>query len=170
MQNIGAPMHPNTHKMGRQDSTTKKPSWKPTIKRVSLRSVLAWRYKAGRDLSSLTRGPSRCTHWLLRRNTIQPTWDVTPGRSWLDLKLLCRTTVKEKDSTPKETSVFTFPKQELGLLETRKTTATALTPESALVLEGKDYRALSTEKTRVEMRLIGRQITEIRPSGPWGTS
>ena len=48
-------------------------------------------------------------------------------------------------------------------------TATALTPESALVLEGKDYRA-NTEKTRVETRLIGRQITETRPSGPWGTS
>ena len=41
MQNIGAPIKPNTQKMGRQDSTTKKPSWKPTIKRVSLRSASA---------------------------------------------------------------------------------------------------------------------------------
>ena len=90
----------------------------------------------------------------------------------MDLKLLCRTTVKEKDSTPKETGVFfTFLEQELGLLETRKTTATALTPESALVLEDKKNRALRvTKKTRVEMRLIGRQITEISPSRPWGTS
>ena len=169
MQNIGASMQPNIQKMGRQDSTTKKPSWKPTIKRVSLRSVSVWRSTARRDLSSLTGRPTRCTNWLLTRYTDQPTWDVTPGRAWLDLKLLCSTTVKEKGSTPKETSVFTFPKQELGLLETRTTTATALTPESALVLEEKDTRVV-TEKTRVETRLHGPQITGISPSGPWGTS
>lgn len=66
---------------------------------------------------------------------------------------------------------FTFLEQELGLLETRKTTATALTPESALVLEGKEYYRACAEKTRVEMRQVNRrQITERRPSRPWGTS
>ena len=74
-------------------------------------------------------------------NTALPHWVVTRGRHWLALKLPCRPTVTKKGSMS-QVEIKDILKRGSDSLETTKTVAVTVTPESGLVLE--DYSMTPT--------------------------
>lgn len=66
---------------------------------------------------------------------------------------------------------FYLSRARIGIIGNQEDNCDSPDSRIGLVLEGKEYYRACAEKTRVEMRQVNRrQITERRPSRPWGTS
>ena len=144
--------------------THKRPSYRPTGTHHSPRSVLEWESAIKSSSLSSTSRPTLCTHSLLTANTATSHWVVTRGRIWLVYRPPCRLTVTRKASMLC-VLLFSIQKQESGSLETMKTTAITVIPESGLERE---ENMMTT--TRVETRQSTAQIMKTSTSKLWVTS
>ena len=144
--------------------TCKRPSYRPTGRHPSPRSVLVWRSAIRRSSLWSISMPTLCTHWLLTEHIALLHWVVTRGRRSLVHRPRYNATATRKGSMLWALVLETL-KQESALLATSKMTATAVIPESGL--EQEDILMTST---RVETRQNTHQIMETNTSKPWVTS
>ena len=144
--------------------THKRLSYRPTGKHPSPRSASVWSTTNRSGSSSSTSRPTLCTHWSLTANTAPPRWAVKNGSRWLVQRAPYSHTVIRKASML-WALILACLKQESVSLPIRKMIATAVIPESGLVLEG-----ILMTPTRVETRQDTHQIMETKTSQPLDTS
>ena len=134
---------------GRLGLIHKRPSYRPTGRHPSPRSVSVWG-SANKLISfSSTRTPNLCTHWLLMGNTELPHWVATRGSRWLVHRPPCNPTAIAKGSTQWVVQPR-WVKPELVSLVTTKITALLAIPELDLVRQANMMTATHVE-TMVEV-------------------
>ena len=153
---------------GRLGLTHMRPSYRHIGTHPFPKSVSVWRSQESRPrtLSHWTRPLIRCTHWLLTGNFEPRHWVVTPGKRSLVPKAPCSTTVTEKGLMQNATTrTWAEPEQESASLETTKTTALLVIPESDLEQGG-----VMMTPTLVGWKQSLQQTMEIGASKPWDIS